>query len=163
MYWSTYRKFPVKAHPGRYRAGAPASPLRPMGLALVTIWYGPIVQAFLPGHTCRQRRNTTHALARLLYLCKAPNILLPLLSPYPHIIPLDVSSSRLSDLVCVFVGLDSQAYSHIYTHSYFTTSHHHSISRLASFPACRYLPITSLVFDPTPSIKRTLSIEGFWE
>lgn len=108
MYWSTYRKSPVKAHPGTYRAGAPASPLRPMGLALVTIWYGPIVQAF-PGHTCRQRRITTHALARLLYLSKAPNILLPFLSPYPHINPLDVSSFRLSDLVYVYVGLYSQA------------------------------------------------------
>lgn len=108
MYWSTYRKSPVKAHPGRYRAGAPASPLRPMGLALVTIWYGPIVQAFLPGHTCRQRRNTTHALARLLYLSKAPNILLPFLSPYPHINPLGVSTF-VYQILCVFVGLNSQA------------------------------------------------------
>lgn len=117
MYWSTYRKSPVRAYPGRYLAGAPASPLRPTGLALVTIWYGPIVQAFLPGHTCGQRRNTTHALARLLYLSKAPNILLPFLSPYPHINPLDVSSFRLSDLVCVYVGLHSQARlsSHLHT------------------------------------------------
>lgn len=113
-----------------------------MGLALVTIWYGPIVQAFLPGHTCRQRRNTTHALARLLYLSKAPNILLPFLSPYPHINPLNISSICPLDLVCVCVYLNSQEILLLHLHSLLL---HNIPSSLYSSP--RFLPDLPIYFD----------------